>query len=318
MKKALAFFAFIVLLVVFVGCDNTPPHEDEHVWDDGVVTKEATCSELGEKTFNCSHCGVKKVDRIEKNPENHIFSYEESFFNPIAIERCKGCGLETGNTKPGSIRSLDGYWMSDQFDYTDDGEPVKMHVNIFVKGFECKLEMQYEEIVSNTLEGPFRVETRTSLEDKEYSVVIADIGYSHGSTTWSYRIVGEGSERMGCCFLRSRNIQGCLMHGRMRMGTSMNQVIDSILLVIVFWLQYLGRMKAAIIIGLKKCPILQPVQSKATNYMCVQSVEKEKLKSCLLIQMPIGTSDTIIRKKQSSLPQLMFKNGAWIADWYWE
>lgn len=26
MKKALAFFAFIVLLVVFVGCDNTPPH----------------------------------------------------------------------------------------------------------------------------------------------------------------------------------------------------------------------------------------------------------------------------------------------------
>lgn len=25
MKKALAFFAFIVLLVVFVGCDNTPP-----------------------------------------------------------------------------------------------------------------------------------------------------------------------------------------------------------------------------------------------------------------------------------------------------
>lgn len=40
MKKALAFFAFIVLLVVFVGCDNTPPHEDEHVWDDGVVTAE--------------------------------------------------------------------------------------------------------------------------------------------------------------------------------------------------------------------------------------------------------------------------------------
>lgn len=73
--------------------------------------------------------------------------------------------------------------MSDQFDYTDDGEPVKMHVNIFVNGSECVLEMQYEEIVSNTLEGPFRVETRTSLEDKEYSVVIADIGYSHGSTT---------------------------------------------------------------------------------------------------------------------------------------
>ncbi len=26
MKKAIAFFVSILLLVVFVGCDNTPPH----------------------------------------------------------------------------------------------------------------------------------------------------------------------------------------------------------------------------------------------------------------------------------------------------
>ncbi len=83
--------------------------------------------------------------------------------------------------------------MSDQFDYTDDGEPVKMNVNIFVNGSECILEMQYEDIISNTNEGPFRVETRTSLEGEEYSVVIADVGYS-GNFTWSYRIAGEGTE----------------------------------------------------------------------------------------------------------------------------
>lgn len=193
MKKAIAFFVSILLLVVFVGCDNTPPHEDEHVWDDGVVTKEATCSELGEKTYNCSHCGAKKVDKIERNPQNHTFFYEESFFNPVAVERCEGCGLETGNTKSSSTRSLDGYWMSNQFDYTDDGEPVKMNVNIFVNGYECILEMQYEDIITNTHEGPFRVETRTTLEGEEYPVVIADVGYS-GNSTWSYRIAGEGSE----------------------------------------------------------------------------------------------------------------------------
>ncbi len=107
---------------------------------------------------------------------------------------------------------------------------------------------------------------------------------------------------MGCCFLRSRNIPGCLMHGRMRMGTSMSPVVGSILLGIVFWLQYLGRMKSAIIIGLKKCPILQHAQSKVMYCPNAQSVAKEKQKLCLLIQPTIGTSNMIIRKKQSSLP----------------
>jgi hypothetical protein len=28
----------------------------DHIWDDGTVTKEPTCTETGDRTYNCSHC----------------------------------------------------------------------------------------------------------------------------------------------------------------------------------------------------------------------------------------------------------------------
>ena len=37
-----------------------------HTWDDGVVTKEATYDEEGEKTFTCSTCSCTKIESIEK------------------------------------------------------------------------------------------------------------------------------------------------------------------------------------------------------------------------------------------------------------
>ena len=32
----------------------------EHIWDDGVVTKEPTCTEKGEKTYTCTVCDKTK------------------------------------------------------------------------------------------------------------------------------------------------------------------------------------------------------------------------------------------------------------------
>lgn len=36
----------------------------EHSYDDGVVTKEATCTEAGVKTYTCSKCGDTKTEEI--------------------------------------------------------------------------------------------------------------------------------------------------------------------------------------------------------------------------------------------------------------
>ncbi|MBR0414582.1 MAG: leucine-rich repeat protein [Clostridia bacterium] len=60
-----------------------------HDWDDGVVTKEATCI-AGEKTFTCLKCGSTKT---EKTPaaEEHNWLYQYSEGARVAY-RCDVCG----------------------------------------------------------------------------------------------------------------------------------------------------------------------------------------------------------------------------------
>ena len=36
----------------------------EHNWDNGVVTKAATATEKGEKTFTCTNCHATRVEEI--------------------------------------------------------------------------------------------------------------------------------------------------------------------------------------------------------------------------------------------------------------
>ena len=46
----------------------------EHKWDEGVVTKEATCTEAGEKTYTCTVCNATKTEKIEAT--GHKYSTE--------------------------------------------------------------------------------------------------------------------------------------------------------------------------------------------------------------------------------------------------
>ena len=56
-----------------------------HTWDEGKVTKAATCKETGEKTYTCTACGQTKTEGLEKS--EHDASYEDCGF-------CKICGVE--------------------------------------------------------------------------------------------------------------------------------------------------------------------------------------------------------------------------------
>ena len=46
----------------------------EHIWDDGVVTKEPTCTEKGEKTYTCTVCDKTKKEEVAAS--GHTFSDE--------------------------------------------------------------------------------------------------------------------------------------------------------------------------------------------------------------------------------------------------
>lgn len=59
MKKLLV--CSIVMLFAFT---LTSCGECEHQYEDGVITKEATCTEKGEKTYTCTLCEETKVESI--------------------------------------------------------------------------------------------------------------------------------------------------------------------------------------------------------------------------------------------------------------
>ena len=45
--------------------EEQPEQVCVHEWDEGVVTKEPTCTVAGEKTFTCKICGETKTETIE-------------------------------------------------------------------------------------------------------------------------------------------------------------------------------------------------------------------------------------------------------------
>ena len=45
-----------------------------HSWDRGVITKQSTCAENGEKTYTCTVCGTQEVRYIAKKPHDYVFT----------------------------------------------------------------------------------------------------------------------------------------------------------------------------------------------------------------------------------------------------
>ncbi|MBO5077043.1 MAG: hypothetical protein J5584_05560 [Clostridia bacterium] len=72
--------------------DNSTAHV--HAWSEGVITKEATCTETGVKTYTCSGCGESKTEEL--SPLGH--DYKETITAPTCTEEgfttnaCSRCG----------------------------------------------------------------------------------------------------------------------------------------------------------------------------------------------------------------------------------
>lgn len=72
----------------------------DHVWDEGTVTTEPTCTQTGEKTFKCSACGLTRTEVVEA--KGHTLEVMEGK-SPTCTEagytsyqKCSTCGQEEG------------------------------------------------------------------------------------------------------------------------------------------------------------------------------------------------------------------------------
>lgn len=94
MLIALAATATLTFAAVAGGCSFSVSEWIEqatcnHVWNDGEVTKVATCTELGEKTFTCTDCGKIETEEIEKIPHSEVTL-------PAIAATCTDTGLTDG------------------------------------------------------------------------------------------------------------------------------------------------------------------------------------------------------------------------------
>ena len=82
------------------------PATGNHVWGEGVVTKDATCTEAGEKTYTCTVCGDTKTEVIPATGHDYQVvgkkdaTCEEDGYT--GDEVCKNCGdvKSTGSVIP--------------------------------------------------------------------------------------------------------------------------------------------------------------------------------------------------------------------------
>ena len=99
---------------------HTPEREEcqTHSYDEGVVTKKATCTEVGKRKKTCSACGHTETEDIPKTDHNFGEWFTSGSSDDTEIKRrdCKTCGeyeikeIEKENTaKPDSIRD----WLFD-------------------------------------------------------------------------------------------------------------------------------------------------------------------------------------------------------------
>jgi hypothetical protein len=87
---------------------TTIPATGKHTWDDGEITKKATCVATGVKTYTCTVCGTTKTETIAKDSSNHTGGTEVKDAVSATCDKagytgdtyCKGCGakIKTGTT----------------------------------------------------------------------------------------------------------------------------------------------------------------------------------------------------------------------------
>lgn len=115
------------------GGSYTPPAQHTHTWDAGVVTKEATCTEAGVKTYTCTTCGATKTEEIPAT--GHTWNDGEV----TTAATCTEAGVKTytctvcNATKPEAIEALGHDWNETTVVYAANG-------NNGTKTYACRRE----------------------------------------------------------------------------------------------------------------------------------------------------------------------------------
>ena len=131
-KKFLALFLTLCMVVGTMSTaaiaveegdtDGTEPTACEHVWDEGTVTKEPTCTEAGEMTFTCTLCEEKDVRVVE--------ALGHTYENGV----CTVCGAEEPGKEPEEPQDMTEESLQAAIDAAEAGSTVTLTGNVALTG----------------------------------------------------------------------------------------------------------------------------------------------------------------------------------------
>lgn len=170
-----------ILLFALMGCGKC-----EHEYDDGVITKESTCTEEGEKTFTCTLCGETIVESISVIAHSYTenitkeSTYEEEGEKTFTCEYCGNSYVESIAVLDKVAHNRDIY--EQMVKLYDDGKymdalmarksAIKSDI-IFGKDEEWKRIVEFtEEMVSSQSEY-FNEQLQYAFENKDYEIIDA-------------------------------------------------------------------------------------------------------------------------------------------------
>ncbi|MBR1811283.1 MAG: amidase domain-containing protein [Clostridia bacterium] len=134
-------------------CKRDESHTETvaHVWDNGVVTKVATCKEQGSKLYTCTVCGAAKTEAIAIDPENHADygTHIENDKDATCLKKgytgdtvCNGCGevLMSGEDIPAhghdyhkiGAKSVSPDYGVDGYDYYECSYDVEHNYKVII------------------------------------------------------------------------------------------------------------------------------------------------------------------------------------------
>lgn len=112
------------------GCGRQEGKPRGHNWDNGKVTKEASCTKEGEKTFTCSSCKQTKTEKIAAAGHRYQTKITKATpeRNGSVVEKCSVCG----NVKSSETISSPGTFRLDKSAFTYNGS-VQKPASVIVK-----------------------------------------------------------------------------------------------------------------------------------------------------------------------------------------
>ena len=94
-----------------------------HDWDEGIITKEPTCTEKGVRTFTCSRCSKTKEEDIESIPHDYVWMIDKEatcIEEGSRHQECSVCHLKLENSDETIATIEHSYQVSAQLsDYSE-------------------------------------------------------------------------------------------------------------------------------------------------------------------------------------------------------